>query len=66
VKHGSPKRRCPSPKGWAAPTEFWLATVDRNMSFRRLVGVAKLRWRIDRRNVVMRGGILSRSEIRKP
>ena len=27
---------------------FWLATVDRNMSFRGLVDLAKLRWRIER------------------
>jgi SRSO17 transposase len=36
------------PKGEAAPTKFWLATVDRNMSFRGLVDLAKLRWRIER------------------
>jgi len=36
------------PKGEAAPTKFWLATVDPNMSFRDLVDLAKLRWRIER------------------
>jgi SRSO17 transposase len=36
------------PKGEAAPTKFWLTTVDRNMSFRGLVDLAKLRWRIER------------------
>ena len=36
------------PKGEAAPTKFWLATVDQNMSFRGLVDIAKLRWRIER------------------
>src|SRR6266853_4034342 len=36
------------PKGEAAPTKFWLATVDRNMSCRGLVDIAKLRWRIER------------------
>ncbi len=36
------------PKDEAAPTKFWLATVDRNMSFRGLVDIAKLRWRIER------------------
>jgi SRSO17 transposase len=36
------------PKGEAAPTKFWLATVDRNISFRGLVDLAKLRWRIER------------------
>ena len=35
-------------KGEAAPTKFWLATVDRTMSFRGLVDLAKLRWRIER------------------
>jgi SRSO17 transposase len=35
-------------KGEATPTRFWLATVDRNMSFRGLVDLAKLRWRIER------------------
>src|SRR5712672_3242361 len=36
------------PKGEDAPTKFWLATIDRNMSFRGLVDIAKLRWRIER------------------
>ena len=36
------------PKGEAAPTKFWLATVDRSMSFRGLIDLAKLRWRIER------------------
>ena len=36
------------PKDEAAPTKFWLATLDRNMSFRGLVDIAKLRWRIER------------------
>jgi SRSO17 transposase len=36
------------PKGEDAPTKFWLATVDQNMSFRGLVDIAKLRWRIER------------------
>jgi Transposase DDE domain len=39
---------CERPKGEAAPTNFWLATVGRNMSFRGLVDLAKLRWRIER------------------
>ena len=34
------------PKGKAAPTKFWL-TLPRNMSFRGLFDLAKLRWRID-------------------
>jgi len=36
------------PKDEAAPTKFWLASVARNMSFRGLVDLAKLRWRIER------------------
>jgi len=36
------------PEGEAKPTKFWLATVDRKMSFRALVDLAKLRWRIER------------------
>ena len=36
------------PKDEAAPTKFWLANVDPNMSFRDLVDLAKLRWRIER------------------
>jgi hypothetical protein len=41
VKHGSSKRRCSSSE--AAPTKFWLATVDHNMSFPGLVDLATLR-----------------------
>ena len=36
------------PKDDAAPTKFWLATVDHDMPFRDLVDLAKLRWRIER------------------
>ena len=36
------------PEDEAAPTKFWLANVERNMSFRGLVDLAKLRWRIER------------------
>jgi len=35
------------PKGEAKPTKYWLATVDPNMSFRWLVDLAKMRWRIE-------------------
>src|SRR5258707_1979012 len=35
------------PKGEAKPTKYWLTTVDPNMSLRRLVDLAKLRWRIE-------------------
>ena len=36
------------PEGEAKPTKYWLATVDRKMSFRGLIDLAKMRWRIER------------------
>jgi SRSO17 transposase len=36
------------PKNEAAPTKFWLATLDHDMPLRDLVDLAKLRWRIER------------------
>jgi SRSO17 transposase len=36
------------PEGEAEPTKYWLATLDKNISFRRLVDIAKMRWRIER------------------
>jgi SRSO17 transposase len=36
------------PKGEASPTKYWLATLPAKISFRRLVDLAKLRWRIER------------------
>jgi SRSO17 transposase len=36
------------PEGEAKPTKYWLATIDRKMSFRGLVDLAKMRWRIER------------------
>jgi SRSO17 transposase len=36
------------PKGETAPTKYWLTTVDPGMSLRRLVDLAKMRWRIER------------------
>jgi SRSO17 transposase len=36
------------PEGEAEPTKYWLSTLDENISFRRLVDIAKLRWRIER------------------
>jgi len=36
------------PKGEEAPTKYWLATLPPTISFRRLVDMAKLRWRIER------------------
>jgi len=36
------------PAGEAKPTKYWLSTLPKNISFRKLVGLAKLRWRIER------------------
>jgi SRSO17 transposase len=36
------------PKGADEPTKYWLSTLPRTISFRRLVDLAKLRWRIER------------------
>jgi SRSO17 transposase len=36
------------PRGEAAPTKYWLSNVDRKISFRELVDIAKMRWRIER------------------
>ena len=36
------------PEGEAGPTKYWLATLDHNIAFRRLVDIAKMRWRIER------------------
>jgi SRSO17 transposase len=36
------------PEGEAEPTKYWLSTLPQNVSFQRLVDVAKLRWRIER------------------
>ncbi len=36
------------PEGEAEPSKYWLATLDKNISFRCLVDIAKMRWRIER------------------
>jgi SRSO17 transposase len=36
------------PAGEAEPTKYWLSTLPAEISFRRLVDLAKLRWRIER------------------
>ena len=36
------------PEGEAEPTRYWLSTLPADTSFRRLVDLAKLRWRIER------------------
>ena len=36
------------PQGEEAPTKYWLSTLAEDISFRALVDIAKLRWRIER------------------
>jgi SRSO17 transposase len=36
------------PEGEAMPTKYWLSNVAKTISFRELVDIAKLRWRIER------------------
>lgn len=36
------------PEGEQEPTQYWLSTLPEDIGFRRLVDVAKLRWRIER------------------
>ena len=36
------------PEGEEAPTKYWLSTLPQDISFERLVELAKLRWRIER------------------
>jgi hypothetical protein len=36
------------PVGQPEPTKYWLATVEKNISFRALVDLAKMRWRVER------------------
>lgn len=36
------------PEDEAEPTKYWLSTLDENTPFRRLVDIAKMRWRIER------------------
>jgi SRSO17 transposase len=36
------------PKGEDKPTKYWLSTLPKDITFRRLVESAKLRWRIER------------------
>ena len=36
------------PPGKNAPTKYWLSTLPEDISFRRLVDFAELRWRIER------------------
>jgi len=36
------------PQGQDEPTKYWLSTLAKNISFRALVDIAKMRWRIER------------------
>jgi SRSO17 transposase len=36
------------PKDETEPTKYWLSTLDSEVAFRRLVDLAKMRWRIER------------------
>jgi SRSO17 transposase len=36
------------PENEPEPTKYWLSTLDKKVSFRRLVDVAKMRWRVER------------------
>jgi SRSO17 transposase len=36
------------PEGEEEPTKYWLATLPKSTSFRKLVDIAKMRWRIER------------------
>jgi SRSO17 transposase len=36
------------PKGDKEPTKYWLSTLPHDITFKRLVDLAKLRWRIER------------------
>jgi SRSO17 transposase len=36
------------PEGEAEPSQYWLSTLHETTSFRRLVDIAKMRWRIER------------------
>ena len=36
------------PKGEDAPTKYWLSTLPQDITFRSLVDMTKLRWRIER------------------
>jgi SRSO17 transposase len=36
------------PEGEPEPRKYWLSTLDKNIAFRRLVDIAKMRWRVER------------------
>jgi len=36
------------PEGEKKPAKYWLSALPKNISFRKLVDLTKLRWRIER------------------
>jgi SRSO17 transposase len=57
VAHHDEKRSSRRPEEWlliewpkdeSEPTKYWLSTVPQDISFQRLVDLAKLRWRVER------------------
>jgi len=36
------------PEGEEKPTKYWFSTLPKNIAFRKMAGIAKLRWRIER------------------
>jgi SRSO17 transposase len=47
-RHGEEWLLIEWPKGEKEPTKYWLSTLAQDMTFERLVDLAKLRWRIER------------------
>ena len=45
------------PKGEDAPTKYWLSTLPQDITFRALVDMAKLRWRIERDYQELKQGV---------
>jgi SRSO17 transposase len=48
AKRGEETLLVECPLGEPEPTKYWLATVEKNISFRALVDLAKMRWRVER------------------
>src|SRR5271170_3522717 len=48
VMHGEEWLLIEWPKGEKEPTKYWLSTLPQDITFERLVDLAKLRWRIER------------------
>jgi SRSO17 transposase len=48
---------CEWPKGEKSPTKFWLSTLPATTSLKKLVRLAKLRWRVERDYQEMKGEV---------